>query len=82
MGNRFTVRIRASGLTSWEIVMEKDCKHCGVKKTLAEFFSASFDGRAHEIGTSMFCKQCHAEGRIKHGYGDFGEKFKTPESTC
>lgn len=58
--------------------MEKKCGCCGKMKSLLEFFAASFGSRSAEIGTSFFCKQCHAEGRIKHGYGWYGEKYKEP----
>jgi hypothetical protein len=59
--------------------MNKKCQHCKTDKPLAEFFGASFDGRSHEVGTSTFCKQCHADGKIQHGYGWYGDKFRTPE---
>jgi len=61
--------------------MQKKCQMCKLEKVLSEFFSAPFNGRASEVGVGMFCKQCHAEGRIKHGYGSFGDRFQTPEAT-
>ena len=60
--------------------MEKKCQMCKQEKPLGEFFCADFEGRAAEARTGKFCKQCHAEGRIEHGYGwpGFGGKFATP----
>ncbi len=59
----------------------KKCGKCGAEKPLVDFFIAPFDGRANHGKASMFCKQCHSEGKIEHGYGwpGFGDKFKTPE---
>lgn len=58
--------------------MIKKCNHCKQEKKLTGFFNASFNSRSSEIGTSEFCKQCHAEGKIKHGYGWYGDKYKSP----
>lgn len=61
--------------------MEKKCGECGNSKSLGEFFSSPFDSRAASTTVSRYCKQCHGEGRIKYGYGWYGDKYKTPEST-
>ena len=62
-------------------MITKICKHCKEQKTLGEFFSEPYGGRAAQHGTSMFCKQCHSEGKIKYGYGWYGDKHKSPDDT-
>ncbi len=61
--------------------IKKKCGECGDEKPIGEFFCAPFDGTARGTKTSRFCKQCHSEGRIKHGYGwpGFGGMFSNPE---
>lgn len=61
--------------------MNKTCQHCKQEKPIGDYFSQPADARANAVGTSAFCKQCHAEGKIKHGYGSYGEKYKTPDDT-
>lgn len=65
------------------MTIEKKCQMCKEDKPLGEFFCASHEGRAAETRTGKFCRQCHAEGSIKNGYGchSFGGKFATPEET-
>ena len=60
--------------------VKKKCQMCNQDKPLTEFFCADFDGRAGDVRTGKFCKQCHSEGRIEHGYGwiGFGGMFSTP----
>lgn len=43
-----------------------------------EFFTAAHDMRANEIGTSAHCKQCHNDAKVTHGYGWYGDKYKSP----
>jgi len=61
--------------------MEKVCGYCKTKKTLGDFFAPPNDGRANSVGSSAFCKQCHADGKIAHGYGWYGDKYKSPDET-
>ena len=61
--------------------MQKRCAECKEEKPLSEFFSAPYDARAANTGTSAYCKQCHADGRIKYGYGWYGDKYQTPDSS-
>jgi hypothetical protein len=61
--------------------MDKTCNHCKKSKPIGEYFTAPKDGAASWQGTSEFCKQCHSEGKIKHGYGYYGDKFVSPETT-
>ena len=60
-------------------MIEKTCKHCKASKQLGEFFSQPPDARANSVGTSAFCKQCHDEGKIEHGYGWYGDRYKSPD---
>lgn len=62
-------------------MLTKVCKSCKKAKVLNQFFTAPFNGAAHWHGTSMYCKQCHDEGKVKNGYGSHGEKYRTPDST-
>lgn len=62
-------------------MVDKKCGECGEKKMLSEFFASPYDSAAHDVRTSAYCKQCHAEGRIKYGYGWYGDKYKTPGDT-
>ena len=59
--------------------MYKTCQTCKQEKTLGEFFAAPADMRANEIGTSANCKQFHADAKVPHGYGWYGDKYKTPD---
>ena len=61
--------------------MNKTCNHCKKPKALGEFFQPPKDAAASWQGTSEFCKQCHSEGKITHGYGWYGEKWTSPETT-
>lgn len=61
--------------------MDKRCGCCKEMKKISEFFNQSQDARAGAVGTSAYCKQCHAEGKIKHGYGWYGDKYRTPDET-
>ncbi len=63
------------------MTIAKKCQNCGTGKPISEFFCASFSGPSHGTRTGKFCKQCHAEGKIKYGYGwhGFGGKYATPE---
>ena len=65
-----------------EMTIEKMCKECCEIKPIGEFFLSPFDGRAHTVKSSVFCKQCHSDGRIENGYGDpkFGGMFDSPEA--
>ena len=66
-------------------------KKCGCCKTIKsddEFFNTreaqSHAGEAYqESGYKVgeYCKQCHAEGKIKYGYGWFKGKFQSPDDT-
>lgn len=66
----------------------KRCNLCKVNKQDDDFFTnkeaQSHAGEAHqESGYKIgeYCKECHSKGLVKHGYGAFGDKFKTPEDT-
>lgn len=61
--------------------MQKRCDHCGETKVLSEFFSPPVDSTASWKGTSQYCKSCHEAGLIPHGYGWYGDKYRTPEET-
>lgn len=61
--------------------MVKTCQNCKQEKPISEYFSQPSDARANAVGTSAFCKQCHYEGKIRHGYGWYGDKYKTPDET-
>lgn len=54
----------------------KLCGCCGQAKSRSEFFA--IEGVA---GVSRYCQACHAAGKIKHGYGYYGDRFTTPETT-
>lgn len=54
----------------------KHCGYCGRAKSHSEFFS--IEGIA---SVSRYCRDCHAAGKIKHGYGDYGDRFTSPEAT-
>ena len=60
-------------------MIEKTCKNCKASKPLGEFFSQPQDARANSVGTSAFCKQCHDDGKIEHGYGWYGNRYKSPD---
>ena len=62
-------------------MITKMCKHCKEHKPLKEFFSSPYEDRAAAHGTSMYYKRCHGEGKIKYGYGWYGDKHKSPEDT-
>lgn len=57
------------------------CGMCKIEKSLDEFFQAPKDGAVSWNGTSEFCKQYHAEGKIVHGYGWHGDRYTIPETT-
>lgn len=59
----------------------KVCNTRGEIKPLGAFFLPSIDDRASARGTSKHCKDCHAAGLIKYGYGwpGFGDRYKTPD---
>ena len=59
--------------------MIKKCQHCKQDKPINEFFTQPVDSKASAVGTSAYCKQCHAEGKIKHGYGWYGERYQSPD---
>ena len=59
--------------------MEKFCPSCETTKPLADFFASPDDSRAAQFGTSMYCKKCHADGKIKYGYGWWPDKWKSPD---
>lgn len=61
--------------------MNKKCATCKQLKPLGEFFAAPSDGSAKWSGTSEHCRQCHAEARVPHGYGAYGDKWASPETT-
>jgi hypothetical protein len=61
--------------------LKKTCQTCKSEKELGEFFAVSSDMQASEIRTSVHCKQCHGEAKVPHGYGWYGDKYKTPEET-
>lgn len=60
--------------------MQKKCEFCKQTKPLSEYFTATYSGRVADHGTSRYCKQCHNEGKIKHGYGWYGDKYRSPDS--
>ena len=37
--------------------------------------------RADAHGTSTYCKQCHADAMIPYGYGWYGDRYTSPETT-
>lgn len=55
--------------------VSKTCTCYGKAKRLADFFFR--DG----VGAGVFCKQCHAAGKVKHGYGWYGDRYTCPEDT-
>lgn len=58
--------------------MDKVCGCCKLRKPLGQFFSPPATWKADAHGTSTYCKQCHAEAKIPHGYGSFVEKYQSP----
>ncbi len=63
------------------MTLGKNCGMCKTEKPLGDFFLSPFDGSARQYKSSTYCKQCHDEGKVEHGYGwpGFGGKFNTPE---
>lgn len=59
--------------------MNKICGHCKKPKSLGNFFTAPESAAVSWDGTSAFCRQCHDDGLIKHGYGWYGkDKWTSP----
>jgi len=61
--------------------MDKQCETCKTEKPLSEFFQPPQDAAASWQGTSAHCKQCHSEAKVPHGYGWYGDKWTSPETT-
>ena len=59
--------------------MDKQCGNCKETKPLSRFYIAPKDGAVAWHGSSKFCIDCHDAGLIKHGYGDYGDKYKQPD---
>lgn len=58
--------------------MEKICKLCKTNKSLSEFLCAPSGAAVAHGGTSTYCKECHAEGSVAHGYGAYGKNYRFP----
>ncbi len=54
----------------------KRCECCEQVKSCGEFFA--IEGVA---GVSRYCQACHAAGKIKHGYGYYGDRYQSPQAT-
>jgi hypothetical protein len=54
--------------------INKICELCKAEKSLDNFFT-------HRAKVGMYCKQCHLEGKVQHGYGWYKDKWNSPSDT-
>ena len=57
------------------MTLDKTCACCNREKSPDGYFFRE------GVGLSAFCKKCHAAGKIKHGYGWYGDRYTSPETT-
>jgi hypothetical protein len=57
------------------MTLDKTCGRCHQAKSPDYYFFRE------GVGTSAFCKECHAAGKILHGYGWYGNRYISPETT-
>lgn len=62
-----------------EDALGKICQNCHAQKPLSEFFTCPQGAAVSWSGTGVFCKKCHAEGLIPHGYGSYGDRYTSPD---
>jgi len=54
-------------------MLAKNCECCWMNKPLSDYFR--IDGIA---GRRRYCIACHEVGKVKHGYGSYGDRFTSP----